>query len=124
MLHSKAEATLNDIVPGVTVRGEDIGRWLATQRRDWKQLGDEQQTRLAQLGVTPAAEPAAPARPRRASGSAFGVRRSSGASTPSPSTRPAMDVLSSPARTPRSCRTEPRCGLGYGCPTPAPAVMN
>ncbi|MFF1561559.1 helicase associated domain-containing protein [Streptomyces sp. NPDC058279] len=67
----KAEATLNDIVPGVTVRGEDIGRWLATQRRDWKLLGDEQQTRLAQLGVTPAAEPAAPGRPRRASGSAF-----------------------------------------------------
>ncbi|THA47084.1 hypothetical protein [Streptomyces sp. A1136] len=52
-------------------RAEPPGR--PGERRDWKQLGTEQQTRLAKLGVTPAPQPAAPAwsRPRRASGSAF-----------------------------------------------------
>ncbi|MEU7068459.1 helicase associated domain-containing protein, partial [Streptomyces sp. NPDC046161] len=67
-----AGTTLDDIVPGVTVHGEDIGRWLATQQRDWNQLSDEQQGRLAALGVTPAPEPAAPSRPRwAATGAAF-----------------------------------------------------
>ncbi|MFF5808641.1 Helicase associated domain protein [Streptomyces sp. NPDC012746] len=43
------------IVPGVTRHGEDIGRWLTTQRRDFRRLGEEQQRRLAELGVKPAA---------------------------------------------------------------------
>ncbi|RST09037.1 hypothetical protein EF910_02200 [Streptomyces sp. WAC07149] len=47
-------ARLNAITPGVTRHGEDIGRWLATQRRDWNRLNAEQQTRLGKLGVTPA----------------------------------------------------------------------
>ncbi|MEU7067681.1 Helicase associated domain protein [Streptomyces sp. NPDC046161] len=65
-----AGTSLEDVVPGVTVRGEDIGRWLATQRRDWKLLDEKQQAWLAALGVTP--EPAAPTRPRRAAtGAAF-----------------------------------------------------
>ncbi|WP_445270747.1 helicase associated domain-containing protein [Streptomyces sp. DSM 41634] len=39
------------IVPGVTRHGEDIGRWLASQRRNWDRLNAEQQHRLAELGV-------------------------------------------------------------------------
>ncbi|MCX5173994.1 DEAD/DEAH box helicase [Streptomyces virginiae] len=39
------------IVPGVTRHGEDVGRWLASQRRNWDRLGEEQQRRLATLGV-------------------------------------------------------------------------
>ncbi|MFC9587860.1 helicase associated domain-containing protein [Streptomyces virginiae] len=41
------------IVPGVTRHGEDIGRWLATQRRNWDRLNAEQQHRLGELGVGP-----------------------------------------------------------------------
>lgn len=51
-------ARLAAIVPGVTRHGEDIGRWLATQRRDFR-LTEEQQARLAALGVTPARAPRA-----------------------------------------------------------------
>lgn len=47
-------ARLAGIVPGVTWHGEDIGRWTATQRRDFRQLTEEQQRRLAELGVKPA----------------------------------------------------------------------
>ncbi|MFJ9945789.1 DEAD/DEAH box helicase [Streptomyces erythrochromogenes] len=39
------------IVPGVTRHGEDVGRWLATQRRNWNRLNAEQQRRLEALGV-------------------------------------------------------------------------
>ncbi|MCX4808760.1 helicase associated domain-containing protein [Streptomyces sp. NBC_01214] len=54
-------ARLTAIVPGVTRHGEDIGRWLATQRRDWDRLNEEQQLRLGELGVkkTPRARKAA-----------------------------------------------------------------
>lgn len=47
-------ANLAAIVPGVTRHGEDIGRWLATQRRDFRRLTEEQQRRLAELRVKPA----------------------------------------------------------------------
>ncbi|MDX3540280.1 helicase associated domain-containing protein [Streptomyces sp. MB09-01] len=47
-------ARLTAIVPGVTRHGDDIGRWLATQQRDWDRLNAEQQRRLATLGVTKA----------------------------------------------------------------------
>ncbi|MFJ7264983.1 Helicase associated domain protein [Streptomyces globosus] len=47
-------ARLAAITPGVTRHGEDIGRWLATQRRDFCQLTEEQQRRLTELGVKPA----------------------------------------------------------------------
>ncbi|GAA0327841.1 hypothetical protein GCM10010302_78520 [Streptomyces polychromogenes] len=47
-------ARLTAITPGVTRHREDIGRWLATQRRDWNRLNPKQQTRLGKLGVTPA----------------------------------------------------------------------
>ncbi|MFD3762273.1 helicase associated domain-containing protein [Streptomyces sp. NPDC058622] len=39
------------VVPGVTRHGEDVGRWLATQRRDFGKLNAEQQRRLGKLGV-------------------------------------------------------------------------
>ncbi|MFH8894209.1 MULTISPECIES: DEAD/DEAH box helicase [unclassified Streptomyces] len=42
---------LSAIVPGVTRHGEDVGRWLTTQRRDWDRLTEEQRARLAKLGV-------------------------------------------------------------------------
>ncbi|WP_327135429.1 Helicase associated domain protein [Streptomyces sp. NBC_01343] len=47
-------ARLAAVVAGVTWHGEDIGRWLATQRRNWNRLNQEQQHRLAELGVKPA----------------------------------------------------------------------
>ncbi|MEU6867941.1 Helicase associated domain protein [Streptomyces sp. NPDC046876] len=52
LLHEGARLTA--ITPGVTRHGEDIGRWLATQRRDFRRLNEEQQRRLAALGVKPA----------------------------------------------------------------------
>ncbi|WP_030653316.1 DEAD/DEAH box helicase [Streptomyces rimosus] len=47
-------ATPSEIRPGVVVDGEDIGRWLHAQRRDWEQLQDGQRERLTTLGITPA----------------------------------------------------------------------
>lgn len=46
-------ARLTAIVPGVTRHGEDVGRWLASQRRDWDRLNEEQQRRLGEMGVKP-----------------------------------------------------------------------
>ncbi|MFF4433834.1 Helicase associated domain protein [Streptomyces sp. NPDC001513] len=46
-----AGARLADVVPGVTRHGEDVGRWLAAQRRNWDQLNKEQQRRLGEHGV-------------------------------------------------------------------------
>ncbi|MER7990354.1 Helicase associated domain protein [Streptomyces noursei] len=46
-------ATLAEILPGVTVGGQDIGTWLHTQRADWEQLSDGQRERLTELGVEP-----------------------------------------------------------------------
>jgi superfamily II DNA or RNA helicase len=45
---------LPDIAPGVLMDGDDIGRWLQRQRRDWRLLSSEQQKRLSKLGVQPA----------------------------------------------------------------------
>lgn len=50
------------VLPGVTVGGEDVGRWLRRQREVWALLADGQRQRLTALGVTPAlVEPARPA---------------------------------------------------------------
>ncbi|THA82576.1 MULTISPECIES: DEAD/DEAH box helicase [Streptomyces] len=48
---------LPDIAPGVLMDGDDIGRWLQRQRRNWRLLTTEQQERLTKLGVQPAQEP-------------------------------------------------------------------
>ncbi|MEV7616571.1 helicase associated domain-containing protein [Streptomyces sp. NPDC089799] len=45
---------LTSVAAGVTRHGDDVGRWLASQRRDWARLNAEQQTRLTELGVKPA----------------------------------------------------------------------
>ncbi|WP_329460837.1 helicase associated domain-containing protein [Streptomyces sp. NBC_01431] len=52
-----AGAHVAEIVPGVTWRGDDIGRWLTRQRRDWHRLNAEQQTRLGALGIEAAPAP-------------------------------------------------------------------
>jgi len=54
----EAGATLEEILPGVTWHGADVGRWLEQQRQRpvWDALSAEQQERLAALGVTPAEE--------------------------------------------------------------------
>ncbi|MFJ3310356.1 Helicase associated domain protein [Streptomyces sp. NPDC086549] len=45
---------LPDIAPGVTFEGDDLGKWLIQQRRNWVELSEEQQQRLSALGVAPA----------------------------------------------------------------------
>uniref|UniRef100_UPI000FCB091F helicase associated domain-containing protein n=1 Tax=Actinacidiphila soli TaxID=2487275 RepID=UPI000FCB091F len=58
-----ADGTLPHIQPGVTYEGDDLGRWLQRQARDWTQLSTEQQERLTVLGVKPALAPSpAPAK--------------------------------------------------------------
>ncbi|MFD3683066.1 Helicase associated domain protein [Streptomyces sp. NPDC058613] len=46
------------IAPGVLFDGDDLGRWLTRQTRNWTQLSTEQQERLAALGVRAAQTPA------------------------------------------------------------------
>lgn len=48
-------AGLDDVVPGVTAGGADVGRWLLRQRQHvvWEGLTPGQRERLAALGVTP-----------------------------------------------------------------------
>ncbi|MFJ1550880.1 Helicase associated domain protein [Streptomyces sp. NPDC088246] len=52
---TEADGTLPDIQPGVLFEGDDLGKWLAQQRRahTWAQLTGVQQERLTGLGVTP-----------------------------------------------------------------------
>ncbi|MFE9853359.1 Helicase associated domain protein [Streptomyces sp. NPDC005576] len=46
-----------DVLPGFTVHGMDIGKWLSKQRRPevWQALTEGQRERLEQLGITPQA---------------------------------------------------------------------
>ncbi|MFJ4568961.1 Helicase associated domain protein [Streptomyces caelestis] len=65
-----------DVLPGFTVHGMDIGKWLARQRKPevWHALHDGQRERLEQLGITPLApapEPELPAKPSTTPVSAF-----------------------------------------------------
>ncbi|MDW8810242.1 Helicase associated domain protein [Streptomyces scabiei] len=61
-----------DVLPGVTVHGMDVGKWLAKHRmpKVWQVLSDGQRERLEQLGIVPVApEPETPAKaPATASG--------------------------------------------------------
>ncbi|MFD4814374.1 Helicase associated domain protein, partial [Streptomyces sp. NPDC058418] len=52
------DGVLPAVEPGVLFEGDDIGRWLQRQSHDWFQLSEEQQRRLASLGVKPAKQPA------------------------------------------------------------------
>ncbi|MGQ4388870.1 Helicase associated domain protein [Streptomyces sp. SAS_270] len=49
-----ADGSLPYIAPGVLFDGDDLGRWLQRQTREWSQLTEEQQRRLSGLGVKPA----------------------------------------------------------------------
>ncbi|MFF3207740.1 Helicase associated domain protein [Streptomyces sp. NPDC002962] len=66
-----------DVLPGVTVHGMDVGKWLARQRKPevWQALHDGQRERLEAVGVVPvvlvAPEPEAPVKPSTAPLSAF-----------------------------------------------------
>ncbi|MFF1767081.1 Helicase associated domain protein [Streptomyces sp. NPDC058249] len=63
-----------EVLPGFTVHGMDIGKWLARQRtpKVWQALTAGQRERLQQLGITPPApEPEAPAKPTTTPVSAF-----------------------------------------------------
>ncbi|MFI8817950.1 MULTISPECIES: DEAD/DEAH box helicase [unclassified Streptomyces] len=62
--------SLPDIQPGVLFEGDDLGRWLAQQRRayTWAQLTAVQQERLSGLGVTPDEAAPAPVTARAAKG--------------------------------------------------------
>ncbi|WP_434600137.1 helicase associated domain-containing protein [Streptomyces sp. A5-4] len=65
-----------EILPGFTVHGMDVGKWLARQRTPavWEALTDGQRQRLEQLGIVPLAlapEPEAPAKASAAPVSAF-----------------------------------------------------
>ncbi|MFB6530388.1 Helicase associated domain protein [Streptomyces sp. NPDC056399] len=64
-----ADGVLPAIEPGVVFDGDDIGRWFQRQRRSWTELSEEQQQRLAKLGVQPTHAPSpAPAASRGAKG--------------------------------------------------------
>lgn len=67
-------ATLVDLVPGVTVHGDDVGRWLERQRRpaSWAGLLPGQRERLTRLGIAPHPAPEAP------QGAAVGGRKVGG----------------------------------------------
>ncbi|MET7988640.1 MULTISPECIES: Helicase associated domain protein [unclassified Streptomyces] len=52
-----ADGSLPYIAPGVLFEGDDIGRWLHRQIREWSQLTEEQQERLTRLGIKPVEAP-------------------------------------------------------------------
>ncbi|KUN90459.1 DEAD/DEAH box helicase [Streptomyces caeruleatus] len=57
-----------EVLPGVTVHGMDIGKWLAEQRKPevWQTLTEGQRQRLEAIGVVPLAPPAEPKAPAAA----------------------------------------------------------
>ncbi|POX55115.1 helicase [Streptomyces sp. Ru71] len=69
----REEAGPTPVLPGVTVNGLDIGRWLARQRQPtvWQGLLPEQRRRLEALGVTPLPAQPAPAKPSTSRSRAF-----------------------------------------------------
>lgn len=63
-----------EVLPGFTVHGMDVGKWLAKQRKPevWAALADGQRERLEAVGVVPLAPGSeAPAKPSTAAVSAF-----------------------------------------------------
>ncbi|MFH8288015.1 helicase associated domain-containing protein [Streptomyces antibioticus] len=63
-----------DVLPGVTVHGMDVGRWLARQRQHdvWQGLSAGQRERLEQLGIVPLPPGAESQAPAMASNGASG----------------------------------------------------
>ncbi|GHC73233.1 DEAD/DEAH box helicase [Streptomyces cinnamoneus] len=58
LAYTEAGGVLPDIAPGVLFEGDDLGRWLQRQANAWAELSEEQQGRLAELGVKPSERPA------------------------------------------------------------------
>ncbi|MFM9442127.1 Helicase associated domain protein [Streptomyces acidiscabies] len=56
-----------DVLPGLTVHGMDIGKWLTRQQKPavWQALTDGQRERLEQFGIVPPAPPAEPETPAK-----------------------------------------------------------
>ncbi|MXM68947.1 DEAD/DEAH box helicase family protein [Streptomyces sp. HUCO-GS316] len=72
LLREETEPT--EVLPGVTIHGMDIGRWLQKQRQHtvWQQLMPQQRERLEQLGIAPLPpESGTPAKPSKAVSGAF-----------------------------------------------------
>ncbi|WP_334556344.1 helicase associated domain-containing protein [Streptomyces sp. B21-106] len=69
----REEAGQTEVLPGVTVHGMDVGRWLHKQRRPtvWQAPKDGQRERLETLGIEPLPEQKAAARARTGGPSAF-----------------------------------------------------
>ncbi|MGW9211277.1 Helicase associated domain protein [Embleya sp. NPDC055664] len=67
-LHLEQGGTLDELAPGHTMDGGDVGAWLDKQRREWTKLTRAQRAALGVLGVAKAAS-VATGRTRRASGS-------------------------------------------------------
>ncbi|WP_406510940.1 helicase associated domain-containing protein [Streptomyces sp. NBC_00212] len=72
---AQADGHLPQIAPGVTFDGDDLGRWLTQQTRDWHKLTAGQRERLSGLGVQPAPRPATDALPHERSCGAEGAGR-------------------------------------------------
>ncbi|WP_399133782.1 helicase associated domain-containing protein [Streptomyces sp. Li-HN-5-11] len=73
-LLAEEDTTLTELLPGVTVHGMDVGKWLARQREHavWQALLPQQRERLEQLGITALPAPkGTPAKARGGAGSAF-----------------------------------------------------
>ncbi|MEV6726183.1 Helicase associated domain protein [Streptomyces xanthochromogenes] len=70
----EGQAGTVEVLPGVTVHGMDIGKWLVRQSKPevWQALHDGQRERMEQLGITPPApEPEASAKPSKTPLGAF-----------------------------------------------------
>jgi hypothetical protein len=65
-LHVEAGGHVDELVPGHTIGGEDVGTWLKRQRRDAENLTPAQRAALAEIGI----DVTAPQEQRAASSSA------------------------------------------------------
>ncbi|MER7666434.1 Helicase associated domain protein [Streptomyces sp. NPDC096193] len=70
-----ADGALPAIEPGVLFDGDDLGKWINRQARDFTHLSREQQKRLDRLGIKPAPKPAPAARAARTRPLSAGFQR-------------------------------------------------
>jgi hypothetical protein len=65
LVRDEGQAGETEVLPGLTIHGMDIGKWLARQRKPevWQTLHDGQRERLQQFGITPLAAVPAPVEP-------------------------------------------------------------